>query len=83
MNENADEQKKNIDDVENSEELKKEMLKPIVKSKSETDKELQDLEVETTAVELAVAVAKHYFFTLSLRSPNLQKIFNNDASFYG
>ncbi len=49
MNENADEQKKDIDDVENSEELKKEMLKPIVKSKSETDKELQDLEVETTA----------------------------------
>lgn len=48
MNENADEQKKEIDDVENSEELKKEMLKPIVKSKSETDKELQDLEVETT-----------------------------------
>ena len=48
MNENADEQKKDIDDVENSEELKKEMLKPIVKSKSETDKELQDLEVETT-----------------------------------
>jgi hypothetical protein len=48
MNENADEQKKNIDDVENSEELKKEMLKPIVKSKSETDKELQDFEVEAT-----------------------------------
>ena len=49
MNGNGEEQKKNIDDVENSEELKKEMLKPIVKSKSETDKELQDLEVETTA----------------------------------
>jgi hypothetical protein len=49
MNENADEQKEDIDDVDNSEELKKEMLKPIVKSKSETDKELQDLEVETTA----------------------------------
>jgi ribosomal protein S9 len=48
MNENADEQKKDIDEVENSEELKKEMLKPIVKSKSETEKELQDLEVETT-----------------------------------
>ena len=50
MNGNGEEElKKNIDDVENSEELKKEMLKPIVKSKSETDKELQDLEVETTA----------------------------------
>ena len=50
MNGNGEEDlKKNIDDVENSEELKKEMLKPIVKSKSETEKELQDLEVETTA----------------------------------
>ena len=48
MNENAEEQKKSIDDVESGEELKKEMLKPNVKSKSETDKELQDLEVETT-----------------------------------
>jgi ribosomal protein S9 len=49
MNGNGEEDlKKNIDDVENSEELKKEMLKPIVKSKSETEKELQDLEVETT-----------------------------------
>jgi hypothetical protein len=48
MNENSEEQKKSIDDVESGEELKKEMLKPNVKSKSETDKELQDLEVETT-----------------------------------
>jgi hypothetical protein len=45
----GEELKKNIDDVEDGEELKKEMLKPIVKSKSETDKELQDFEVETTA----------------------------------
>ena len=41
--------KKDIDEVKNSEELKKEMLKPITKSKSDTDRELQDLEVETTA----------------------------------
>jgi plasmid rolling circle replication initiator protein Rep len=47
--EDGEELKKNIDDVEDGEELKKEMLKPIVKSKSETDKELQDFEVETTA----------------------------------
>jgi hypothetical protein len=44
-----EQEKKEIDEVENGEELKKEMLKPITKSKSETDKELQDLEVETTA----------------------------------
>ncbi|MBA3978054.1 MAG: hypothetical protein H0X50_07690 [Nitrosopumilus sp.] len=43
------EEKRDIDDVKNAEELKKEMLKPITKSKSETDKELQDFEVETTA----------------------------------
>jgi hypothetical protein len=48
MNESGEEQKKNIDDVESGEELKKEMLKPVLKSKSETDKELQDFEVETT-----------------------------------
>ena len=44
-----EEVKKDIDEVKSSEELKKEMLKPITKSKSDTDKELQDLEVETTA----------------------------------
>ena len=49
MNENGEELKKNIDDVKSGEELKKEMLKPVLKSKSETDKELQDFEVETTA----------------------------------
>ena len=43
-----EEVKKDIDEVNSSEELKKEMLKPITKSKSDTDKELQDLEVETT-----------------------------------
>jgi hypothetical protein len=43
-----EEVKKDIDEVNSSEELKKEMLKPITKSKSGTDKELQDLEVETT-----------------------------------
>ena len=48
MNENTNEQKKDIDDVENGEELKKEMLKPTPKAKSETDKELQDLEVENS-----------------------------------
>lgn len=48
MNENTNEQKKEIKDVENSEELKKEMLKPSPKVKSETDKELQDLEVENS-----------------------------------
>ncbi len=48
MNESEEELKKNIDDVESGEELKKEMLKPVLKSKSETDKELQDFEVETT-----------------------------------
>jgi hypothetical protein len=48
MNENTNKQKKDIDDVENSEELKKEMLKPTPKVKSETDKELQDLEVENS-----------------------------------
>ncbi len=48
MDKNADEQKKDIDEVENSEELKKEMLKPTTKIKSETDKELQDLEVENS-----------------------------------
>jgi plasmid rolling circle replication initiator protein Rep len=47
--EDGEELKKNIDDVESGEELKKEMLKPVLKSKSETDKELQDFEVETTA----------------------------------
>jgi hypothetical protein len=44
-----EEVKKDIDEVNSSEELRKEMLKPITKSKSDTDKELQDLEVETTA----------------------------------
>jgi hypothetical protein len=44
-----EEVKKDIDEVKSSEELKKEMLKPITKSKSDTDRELQDLEVETTA----------------------------------
>lgn len=44
-----EEVKKDIDEVNSSEELKKEMLKPVTKSKSDTDKELQDLEVETTA----------------------------------
>ncbi len=44
-----EEVKKDIDEVNSSEELKKEMLKPITKSKSDTDRELQDLEVETTA----------------------------------
>ncbi len=48
MNGNAEEQQKDIDDVENGEELKKEMLKPTTKVKSETDKELQDLEVENS-----------------------------------
>lgn len=43
-----EEVKKDIDEVNSSEELKKEMLKPITKSKSDTDRELQDLEVETT-----------------------------------
>ncbi len=43
-----EEVKKDIDEVKNSDELKKEMLKPITKSKSDTDRELQDLEVETT-----------------------------------
>ncbi len=43
-----EEVKKDIDEVNSSEELKKEMLKPVTKSKSDTDKELQDLEVETT-----------------------------------
>jgi hypothetical protein len=44
-----EEVKKDIDQVKNSEELKKEMLKPVTKSKSDTDRELQDLEVEATA----------------------------------
>ncbi len=44
-----EEVKKDIDEVNSSEELRKEMLKPITKPKSDTDKELQDLEVETTA----------------------------------
>jgi hypothetical protein len=48
MDRNEKEQQKDIDDVENSEELKKEMLKPTTKVKSETDKELQDLEVENS-----------------------------------
>ena len=48
MNENTGEQKKDIDEVKNGEELKKEMLKPTTKVKSETDKELQDLEVENS-----------------------------------
>jgi hypothetical protein len=48
MDGNEKEQQKDIDDVENSEELKKEMLKPTTKVKSETDKELQDLEVENS-----------------------------------
>jgi hypothetical protein len=43
-----EEVKKDIDEVNSSEELKKEMLKPVTKSKSDTDKELQDLEDETT-----------------------------------
>ena len=43
-----EEVKKDIDEVNSSEELKKEMLKPVTKSKSDTDRELQDLEVETT-----------------------------------
>ena len=45
MDGNQNERQKDIDDVENSEELKKEMLKPTTKVKSETDK-IQDLEVE-------------------------------------
>ena len=49
MDGNQNEQQKDIDDVENSEELKKEMLKPTVEAKSETDKEIQDLEVENSA----------------------------------
>jgi hypothetical protein len=48
MDGNQKEQQKDIDDVENSEELKKEMLKPTTNVKSETDKELQDLEVENS-----------------------------------
>jgi hypothetical protein len=48
MDGNQNKQQKDIDDVENSEELKKEMLKPTTKVKSETDKELQDLEVENS-----------------------------------
>ena len=44
-----EEVKKDIDEVNSSEELAKEMLKPVTKSKSDTDRELQDLEVETTA----------------------------------
>ena len=49
MKEKAEEKKKDIDEIKNSDELKKEMLKPTVESKSETDKELQDLEVENSA----------------------------------
>jgi hypothetical protein len=49
VKEKGEEEKKNIDEIENSEELKKEMLKPKLDSKSETDKELQDLEVESSA----------------------------------
>jgi|GEM_PF-2460888 hypothetical protein len=48
MKEKAEEQKKDIDEVKSSEELKKEMLKPTVEAKSETDKEIQDLEVENS-----------------------------------
>ncbi|MBA3749862.1 MAG: hypothetical protein H0X03_03030 [Nitrosopumilus sp.] len=48
MHENEDTQKKGIDDVDSSEELQKEMLKPITKVKSESDKELTDLEVENS-----------------------------------
>jgi hypothetical protein len=44
-----EQEKKDIDEVKNGEELRQEMLKPVTKSKSKTDKELQDLEVETTA----------------------------------
>ena len=33
----------------NDKDIKKEMLKPITKAKSEEDKEFQDLEVETSA----------------------------------
>lgn len=49
MKEKVEEKKKNIDDIENIEELKKELLKPEIKSKTETEKELQDLEVENSA----------------------------------
>lgn len=47
MNENTKEEK-SIDDIESSEELKKEMLKPTTKAKSETDKEIEELEVENS-----------------------------------
>jgi hypothetical protein len=49
MKEKAEENKKDIDEVKSGEELKKEMLKPTVEVKSETDKEIQDLEVENSA----------------------------------
>ncbi len=41
-------EKKVLDDVKNSDELKKQALEPITKAKSEGDKELQEFEVETT-----------------------------------
>ena len=48
MNENMKDEK-SIDDIESSEELKKEALKPTTKAKSETDKELEEIEVENSA----------------------------------
>lgn len=49
MSENDTNNKKKIEDINSTTELKKEMLKPVTKSKSKEDKELQDFEVETSA----------------------------------
>jgi hypothetical protein len=49
MNEGIENKEKTGNDADKEDKLKKEMLKPITKAKDEEDKELQDLEVETTA----------------------------------
>lgn len=49
MSNNDTSKKKKIEDIDSTNELKKEMLEPVTKVKSKEDKELQDFEVETSA----------------------------------
>lgn len=49
MSNNDTSKKKKIEDIDSTNELKKEMLEPVTKAKSKEDKELQDFEVETSA----------------------------------
>ncbi|MDR4491899.1 MAG: hypothetical protein AB7V56_06105 [Candidatus Nitrosocosmicus sp.] len=44
-----DDGRNNEDDLSENDKLKKEMLKPITKTKSELDDELKELEVENSA----------------------------------